>query len=155
MDFSESSNENALPWDEISSVSYDTWDLSFDKKYIATISEKRIKNDSLFNLIDENGKRMKEIRDNTLVSLNYDKYSAEVEKREQESKEYDRIGKDILKLSVDALKSDRAEIQSDTSKKARWDAWLLGLKKDVYLQEAANIMKDIDIYQVQNAKKEE
>jgi carboxyl-terminal processing protease len=155
MDFSESSQENAMPWDEISSVTYDSWDLSFDKNYITTISEKRIKSDSLFNLIDENGKRLKQVRDNTLVNLNYEKYSADVEKREQESKKYDRIGKDILKLSVNVLKTDQLGIQADTSKMARWDAWILGLKKDVYLQEATNILKDIDVYQVKNAKKDE
>jgi carboxyl-terminal processing protease len=155
MDFSETSLDYSMPWDEISSVTYSNWDLSFDKEYITTISEKRIKNDSLFNLVEENGKRLKEIRDNTLVSLNYDKYSAEVEQREQASKKYDRIGKDVLKISVNVLQSDQAGIQSDTSKKARWDAWILGLKKDVYLLEATNILKDIDVYQVQNAKKEE
>jgi carboxyl-terminal processing protease len=155
MDFSETTLENSLPWDEISSVTYEPWDLSYDKNYITTVSEKRIKGDSLFNLVEENGSRLKEIRENTQVSLNYEKYVADVEKREAESQKYDRIGKDTLKLIVDVLKTDLTGMQSDTSKMARWDAWMLELKKDIYLQEATNILKDIDIYQSKNAKKEE
>jgi carboxyl-terminal processing protease len=155
MEFNESFTDYSMPWDEISSLSYSTWDLGFDKQYISTLSEKRINNDTLFNLIEENGKRLKEIRDNTIITLNYNEYAAEIDRREQEGKKYDRIGKDQLNLAVNILKSDKAEIQSDTSKQARWDAWILGLKKDVYLLEVTNILKDIDSYQIQNAKKEE
>ena len=155
MEFNESFTDYSMPWDEISSLTYSTWDLGFDKQYISTLSEKRINNDALFNLIDENGKRLKAIRENTNITLNYDEYAAEVDRREQEGKKYDRIGKDQLNLAVNILKSDKAEIQSDTSKQARWDAWILGLKKDVYLLEVTNILKDIDSYQIQNANKEE
>ncbi len=155
MDFNESFMDNAMPWDEISSVTYSPWDLAYDKLYISTLSEKRIKNDTLFNLIDENGKRMKQIRENTNMTLNYDDYVTEVKKREEEGKKYERIGKDQMNIVVNILQSDEAGIQSDTSKQARWDAWIAGLKKDVYLLEATNIMKDINAYQTQNAKKED
>jgi carboxyl-terminal processing protease len=155
MEFNESFTDYSMPWDEISSLSYSTWDLGFDKQYISTLSEKRINNDTIFNLIEENGKRLKDIRDNTNITLNYNEYAAEIDRREQEGKKYDRIGKDQLNIAINILKSDKAEIQSDTSKQARLDAWISGLKKDVYLLEATNILKDIDSYQIQNAKKEE
>ena len=155
MEFNESFTDNSMPWDEISSLSYSTWDLGFDKQYISTLSEKRINNDTLFTLIDENGKRLKAIRENTNITLNYNEFAAEIDRREQEGKKYDRIGKNQLNLAVNILKSDMANIESDTSKQARLDAWISGLKKDVYLLEAANILKDIDSYQIQNAKKEE
>jgi len=155
MEFNESFTDYSMPWDEISSLSYSTWDLGFDKQYISTLSEKRINNDTIFNLIEENGKRLKDIRDNTNITLNYNEYAAEIDRREQEGKKYDRIGKDQLTIAINILKSDKAEIQSDTSKQARLDAWISGLKKDVYLLEATNILKDIDSYKIQNAKKEE
>jgi carboxyl-terminal processing protease len=155
MEFNESFTDYSMPWDEISSLSYSTWDLGFDKQYISTLSEKRINNDTIFNLIEENGKRLKDIRDNTNITLNYNEYAAEIDRREQEGKKYDRIGKDQLNLAVNILKADMANIESDTSKHARLDAWISGLKKDVYLLEATNILKDIDSYQIQNAKKEE
>jgi carboxyl-terminal processing protease len=155
MEFSESFQDHALPWDEISSVTYSKWDISFDKQYISTLSSKRIKNDTLFNLIEENGKRMKQTRDNTNITLNYKEFCSYYDQREQEGKKFERIGKEPLDLAVKVLAVDQAGIQSDTSKQARWDAWISGLTKDVYLLEATHILKDIDTYQIQNAKKEQ
>jgi carboxyl-terminal processing protease len=155
MEFSESFQDHALPWDEISSVTYSKWDISFDKQYISTLSSKRIKNDTLFNLIEENGKRMKQTRDNTNITLNYKEFCSYYDQREQEGKKFERIGKEPLDLAVKVLAVDQAGIQSDTSKQARWDAWISGLTKDVYLLEATQILKDIDTYQIQNAKKEQ
>jgi carboxyl-terminal processing protease len=155
MDYNESHADYPMPWDEIASLTYDKWDLSFDKTYIGEMSRKRIKNDSLFNLIDENGVRMELLKDSTVFSLNYDKFRSVVDFREKENKKYDRIGKNLLNIDVRIPNPDITEVQSDTSKKARTDAWLLGLKKDVYLVEASNILRDINIYESQNAKKEE
>ena len=155
MDYNESHADYPMPWDEIASLTYDKWDLSFDKNYIGEMSRKRIKNDSLFNLIDENGVRMELLKDSTVFSLNYDKFRSVVDFREKENKKYDRIGKNLLNIDVRIPNPDITEVQSDTSKKARTDAWLLGLKKDVYLVEASNILRDINIYESQNAKKEE
>lgn len=155
MDYNESKADFAMPWDEIAPLVYNPWDLSFDKTYIEDISEKRIKNDSIFNLVEENGERMEKLRDSTLFSLNFDKFKAEIDRRELEGKKFERIGKDTLNMVVKILNADLPEVEADTSKKARIDAWILGLKKDVYLVEAANILKDIEYYQTQNAKKDE
>jgi carboxyl-terminal processing protease len=155
MDYNESKADFAMPWDEIAPLVYNPWDLSFDKTYIEDISEKRIRNDSIFNLVEENGERMEKLRDSTLFSLNFDKFKAAIDKRELEGKKFERIGKDTLNMVVKILNADLPEVESDTSKKARTDAWILGLKKDVYLVEATNILKDIEYYQTQNAKKEE
>ncbi|MBM3437364.1 MAG: tail-specific protease, partial [Bacteroidetes bacterium] len=155
MDYNESKADHAMPWDEIASLTYTPWDLSFDKKYIEEMSEKRIMNDPLFTLIDENGKRMETLRDSTLFSLNYESFRFSLDRREEENKKYDRIGKDTLNLNIRIPASDIADAEADTSKKARTDAWVLGLRKDVYLVEAANILRDINNYEIQNAKKEE
>lgn len=155
MDIGEKDLDNAMPWDEISNLSYTEWDLDFDKEYMIDISNKRILNDSILILIDENGKRMKEIRENTELSLNYADYKNHVEMREAESKKYERIGKDTLGLVIDVLQADLPDVLADTSKKARTDAWILNLKKDVYLSETINVLKDIDNYKTQNARKDD
>ena len=153
MEFGEKYLDYAMPWDEISSLSYDKWELSFDKEYIEDISRKRIINDTLMILVEENGNRLKTIRDNTAFSLNYNDYKNSVEEREEDGKKYERIGKDTLNLAVRVLNADLPEVEADTSKKARTDAWLTGLRKDVYLVEAVNILKDIEEYKMENAGK--
>ncbi len=155
MDFGEKDLDNAMPWDEISAVEWDVWTPTYDPDFIASVSEKRIGEDSLFMLIEENGKRLKKIRDNTIYSLNYDDYKDLITQRENDGKKYKGIGKDTLSLVVNSLQADLPEITADTSKQARTDAWLMGLRKDVYLFEAYHILKDIDAYDEKNAGKEE
>ncbi|MBE9492232.1 MAG: carboxy terminal-processing peptidase, partial [Bacteroidetes bacterium] len=153
MDFGERDLDYAMPWDEISALPYNKWNLSYDKDYIEQISQKRIKNDSILVLIDENGKRFKSIREDTEYSLNYESYSKQLELREKEGEKYDRIGKDTLDLAIEILKADLPEIEADTSSKSRSDAWIIGLKKDIYLVESVNILNDIENYRIENAGK--
>jgi len=153
MEFGEKFLDHAMPWDEITALSYNNWDLTYDKGYINDISRERVKNDTLMILIEENGTRLENIRDNTVISLNYNSYVSSVEEREEEGKKYDRIGKDPLDLAVQVLNADLPDIEADTSKKARTDAWLTELKKDVYLMETVNILKDIEAYKKENAGK--
>ena len=153
MDFGERDLEYAMPWDEISALPYDQWSLSFDKNYIEQISQKRIKNDSVLLLIDENGKRLKSLREEASYSLNYEQYNKQSEMREKEGEKYDRIGKDTLGLAIEVLKADLAAVEADTSSQARSDAWIMGLKKDIYLSETVNILNDIKTYRIENAGK--
>ena len=153
MDFGERDLEYAMPWDEISALPYDQWSLSFDKNYIEQISQKRIKNDSVLLLIDENGKRLKSLREEASYSLNYEQYTQQSEMREKEGEKYDRIGKDTLGLAIEVLKADLAAVEADTSSQARSDAWIMGLKKDIYLSETVNILNDIKAYRIENAGK--
>ncbi len=153
MEFGENHLDYAMPWDEISSLTYDSWDLAYDKGYIEDISNERVKNDTLMMLVQENGNRLKTIRENTVFSLNYDAYKQKVESREKEGKKYERIGKDTLNLAVRVLNVDLPEIEADTSKQARTDAWLTDLRKDIYLLETVNVLKDIEEYKTENAGK--
>ncbi len=155
MDFGEKDLDNAMPWDEISAVEWNNWTPSYDFEFIALLSEKRVGQDTLFALIEENGKRLKKIRDNTVYSLNYDDYNDLITQRESDGKKYKSIGKDTLSLVVNSLQADLPGITADTSKQARTDAWLMGLRKDIYISEAYQIMKDINAYTVKNARKEE
>jgi len=154
MDFGERDLDNAMPWSEIFPLTYNKWTPSYDMDYIEEISKKRIKGDSILVLVDENGKRLKNLRDNTEYSLNYENYKSRIEKREKSGEKYERIGKDTLGLTIEILKTDLPGVEADTSKKARTEAWITGLKKDVYLVEAVNILNDIDNYRSENARKE-
>jgi len=155
MDFGEKDLDYAMPWDEISDLEYEKWIISFDKDYIIELSNKRIKGDELLTLVEENGKRLKEIRDFTNMSLEYNSYKSLIDERQVVAKKYKRIGKDTLDINVAVLQADLTEVMADTSKKARTDAWLVNLQKDVYLNEAYNVLKDISAYKVSNARKED
>ncbi|MCF8369506.1 MAG: carboxy terminal-processing peptidase [Bacteroidales bacterium] len=155
MDFGEKDMDNPLPWTEIKSLTWNPWNAGYDEDYIIDISQKRIQSDTLLQLVEENGKRLKDIRENTSFTLVYDDYELLMKQREEEGKRFDRIGKDSLNISIDLLATDKASMVSDTSKKARSEAWLSGLTKDVYLLGSVNVLKDIESYEAKNAIKEE
>lgn len=135
--------EYPLPWDEYNPAVYEKWVPPYDVKDIITDAKSRIKSDTNFIKIDENGKRMEKIQDETNITLNYEKYHKMNESRTAESKKYERIGKDTLNIVLKFLKADIPDIEADTSRKARSDAWLLNLKKDIYLREAVNVVEVI------------
>ncbi|MBN2174306.1 MAG: carboxy terminal-processing peptidase [Bacteroidales bacterium] len=155
MEFGEKDLDYAMPWDEITPLTWNAWTPTYDEDYILEISKKRIMNDTLLNLIDENGKRLEKIRENATYSLNFNAYEKLQKDREAEGKKYEGIGKNTLNLEIEILADDLPEILADTSKKARTEAWIMDLRKDIYLVEAYNILQDIHSYEVKNARKEE
>ncbi|RLD62408.1 MAG: tail-specific protease [Bacteroidetes bacterium] len=155
MDFGEKDMDNPMPWDEIDALVYSKWTPSYDIKYIEKLSKERISNDTMMQLIDENGERLKEMRDDSEYSLNYAEHKELTDIREEEGKKFERIGKDSLGLVISITKVDMPLIESDTSKKARTDAWLSNMNKDIYLSEAVNILDDIEEYKEKHARKED
>ncbi|NOX47638.1 MAG: tail-specific protease [Chlorobi bacterium] len=155
MDIGEKDMENPMPWDEIGALNYTKWTPSYDMDYIDNLSRERISNDTLMQLVDENGRRLKKIRENTEYTLNYAEYKDLMESREEEGKRFERIGKDTLDLIIEMAEEDLALMESDTSKQARTDAWIMNLKKDIYLSEAVHILDDIEEYQGKHAVKED
>ncbi len=155
MDFGEKDMENPMPWDEIDALVYSKWTPSYDIKYIEELSKERISNDTLMQLIDENGERLKEMRDGSKYSLNYAEHKELTDTRKEEGEKFERIGKDSLGLVISITKVDQPLIESDTSRKARTDAWLQNLNKDIYLYEAVHILDDIEEYQEKHAIKED
>jgi len=155
MDFGEKDLDFAMPWDEIASLEWNPWTTTYDKKYIIGISKERLSENEVLNLVDENGKRLQDIREYTDITLDFDDYSTLIHKREEEAKKYKQIGKETLDINVQVLNADRPEMESDTSKKARNDVWLTDLQKDIYLVEAFNVLKDINDYKLKHAVKEQ
>ncbi len=155
MDFGEKELDYAMPWDEIAPLTWSPWTLSYDKEYILDISNARIRKSDILNLVDENGKRMKDIRENTDLTLNYEDYTDMMVMREESGKKYKQIGKEVLDIQVQSAMADLPAIEADTSKQARTDAWIKDLKKDIYLVEAYHVLKDISDYQVKQALRKE
>lgn len=154
MEFGEKDLDYALPWDEITAVNWEPWTFSFDKEYIVDISHKRIAENEMLQLVDENGQRLKKIRDKTNMTLDFESYASLIKQREEAAEKYKQIGKESFDLSINVLNADIPAMEADTSRKTRTDAWLSELQKDVYLFEAFNVLKDVTDYQVKHAVKD-
>ncbi|MBD0832490.1 carboxy terminal-processing peptidase [Aestuariibaculum sediminum] len=139
----EKDKENPLPWDEIDSADYTPWDY-FDYDAIVKSSEERMKNNSQLKLIEDNAKWVKSKIDETVVSLNFNKYKAELDLNEEEAKRFDAISDYKTNLTFNSTSYERSLFEQDTTdlqeKRKRWHE---SLSQDVYIEEALNVLEDI------------
>jgi len=135
--------DNALEWDQIEKAKYDEWSVNYNENKIIEKSNKRIADNENFNLIDENAKRLKREYDNTLISLNLEKYRADKKIKNEEAQKFKSIGKTENSLKFEILKDDLEIMKTDTVLKTSYENWQKELKKDIELEEAINVMIDM------------
>ena len=144
IDVGEKDKENPLPYDEIDEAQFTVWEYYFD--YDATIqkSQKRMSNNGQLKLIEENAKWVKTKIDETVYSLNYNKYKAQLKANEIESKKYDAISDYDTNLTFDSSSYEKELIAKDTTDlKEKRKRWHQSLSKDVYIEEALNVLDDL------------
>ncbi len=139
----EKDNSNALPWDEIAKTDYTRWKPAYDLDLLRQKEAERIKNNTNFNLINNNAQWLAKQNDKT-YSLNLDKYKQEQKEIQVTVKQNDSLAKLITELPVEALKTDSARyVGADKEKAERYKNWLKSLKTDIYINEATNIIGDM------------
>ncbi len=144
IDFGEKEMDFALPWDEIPAATY-TKKTKYipNYSYIQSKSKERVKEDLTFKQIEEYARWVKEERDQTIESLNYEEFEAHKTKRKDFLDRFEHIGKDTLDIVVVDLAKDAETINADSTKRATTNEWHDGLTKDIYLLESINILKDL------------
>ena len=146
IDVGEKDKENPLPWDEIDAAVYTPWESYFD--YDATIkkSEGRMNNNEQMKLIEENAKWVKSKIDETVFSLNYKKYKDKIELNEEESKRFDAISNYKTNLTFESTSYEKSLIAQDTTDlKEKRERWHESLSQDIYIEEALNVLEDLEI----------
>ena len=143
IDFGEEQEPYALKWDEIKKARYKEWNPTYKLEKVQTETNKRVSKNDTFSSIDENAKRLKKRRDETLYSLNLEEYRTLQRQLEEESKKYENLVKSDETLKIFAVKKDLEEIKADTVKQASFDKFEKELKKDIHLQEAIRIMNQV------------
>ena len=142
VDVGEKDQINPLPWDKIDPVSYDLWYSNTFDKAIA-MSKLRMEKNAQLKLIDDNAKWLKKIRDDNMYHLNFEAYKKDIETREQEAQQFEAISDYQTALSFKSLPYELSQFQKDTILKEKRDRWHTNLSKDVYVEEALNVLKDL------------
>ena len=145
VDVGEKEYDFPMEWSEISPVDYDQNVLQLpDLSNIRAKSLARVSEHETLTLINDNAKRLKQIRDVSEFPLNLDKYAAMIEEREAEADKYtDLMKKKLDRMAVKNLGIDIPVIQADSVKIAKNEEFMEQLSKDVYLEESMKIMKDL------------
>nr|WP_298555216.1 carboxy terminal-processing peptidase [uncultured Algibacter sp.] len=144
IDVGEKDKDNPLPYDEIDAADYTPWNYYFDYDATVNNSKKRMSTNEQLKLIEENAKWVKSKIDETVYSLNYKIYKNQLEANELESKKFDAISNYKTNLTFQSHGFEKALIEQDTTDlKEKRQRWHINLSKDVYVEEALNVLEDL------------
>lgn len=145
IDIGERETDYPMAWSEISPLKYNQNVFKVKHKDILAVnSEKRVKTDETFMLIEENALRLKENRNTKTFPLAFDAFDEMMQERERKSEKFKSLlENEIPNLEALNLPEDMAAIKMDEAKEARNEAWIESIKKDVYIVECLHIMNDM------------
>ena len=151
IDIGEKDQENPLPWDKIDAVDYEVWGNYFDYDTTIEKSKARMAANEQLKLIDDNAKWVKKIRDRESYSLNYENYKKEMELNEEEAKRFEKLSEYKTNLTFSSLPYEVELMDEDSILKEKRDRWHKSLAKDVYIEEALNVLHDLKMtYAIKN-----
>lgn len=152
IDVGERDYPNPLPYDKIDAAKYNVWDGYIDYEETIKQSQERMAQNEQLKLIDENAKWIKEKRDEKVVNLNFDAYSAEIEQRKLETKRFESIDEYDNHLNFQSLPYETALMKQDTTLSAKRKRWHKNLSKDIYVEEAVHVLEDLKLNNIKAGK---
>ncbi len=152
IDIGEKDLENPLPWDKIAPADYKVWDGYIDYEQTINNSNARMAKNEQLQLIEENAKWIKSKQDDSVWPLNLEKYAAKVEQSEAEAKRFDALRDYKTNLVYKSLPYELQEFKNDTVLKEKRERWHEELAKDVYMEEAINVLEDLKTNNIRRGK---
>lgn len=144
--------DNPLPYDKISPAKYDAWDGYIDYEGTIARSKERMAMSEQLQLIDENAKWIKNSREENAVSLNFKAYLADVDRRKEETKKFEKIKDYDNKLSYRSLPYEIELMKQDTTLREKRKRWHKNLAGDIYIEEAVNVLEDLKMSNIRRGK---
>ncbi|EIA09645.1 carboxy terminal-processing peptidase [Flavobacterium frigoris] len=135
--------DNAMPWDKIEPAEYTVWDKTTNFNKAIVNSKKRIEQNPQFKLIEENAKWIDSRSEDNTYSLNMEKFKLAQNAIEETAKKYKPISKYKNALQFASLPYEVLETTKDSILKEKRDRWHESLSKDVYVEEALNVLDDL------------
>ncbi len=143
MDMGEKDQDNPLPWDEIQPATYKEWKNSINYEEIIKLSRNRVNNNPTLKLIDESARWIEKTRSKKVFSLNYKTFKNKMIDNERESKKFDSLSNYKTDLLFSSLSYEFPLMDRDSVLRDNRDRWHESLSKDIYMEEALNVLKDL------------
>ena len=135
--------DNAMAWDKIDAALYTTWERQNNFDTAIANSNKRMTNNKQLQLIDENAKWLFERSEVNTYSLQLKKFKEEQEALEATTKKFKSIVDYKNELKFVSLPYERDAMQTDVTLKEKRERWHESLAKDIYVEEALNVLYDL------------
>ncbi len=141
-EINESFQDNALAWDELESLQYNTWSQAFDVPSLQKKSAARMQNSNYLLGVREEANYLKFIKNQERIPLQYDAFRKDLEEKENKMKKFNDL-EDHVQNNFEILpyKLNKKEAQ-DTIAQKKIEDWHNNLKKDFYIQETLNVLQD-------------
>lgn len=145
IDIGEKDLENPLNWNKIDPARYDNSEKIFNYSQVILNSKNRISQNEYFSIIDQHAKLVKSKQDDKTISLEYSSYKDELENTKSQNDKLKVIEEFsspyFFEWNEINLNSNNAY---DDDMKEKRDRWIESLKNDIYVDEAMNLLKDLN-----------
>jgi carboxyl-terminal processing protease len=135
--------DNAMPWDKIDPAEYTTWNNNSSFNQAIANSKARIAQNPQFKLIEDNAKWIDTKSKENSYSLNIADFKKAQTEVEAEAKKYKPITDYKNSLEFTSLPYEIAEMAKDPTLKEKRESWHQALSKDIYVEEAINVLDDL------------
>jgi len=139
----ERDEKRAMQWDKIDEAPFRATKSILNFDAVVANSQKRLSQNQQFKLIDENAKWINDRKEESVVSLNMEKFLAEQKAIEDATKKFKEISKYKNNLVIGSLPDDAVLMKKDPVFAQKRNDWFEILSKDAYLNEAVNVLADI------------
>jgi carboxyl-terminal processing protease len=152
IDLGEKDQSNPLQWEKISPARYTPWDGYIDYETTIAQSTARMKAHPQIALIDENARWLKEQQEEDQIPLNYQAYVEREEKNKEKSQYFKSKMEYDSKLNFSSLQYEKELFTQDSVLRDKRDRWHKDLARDVYVEEAVNVLEDLKLNNFKKAK---
>ena len=135
--------DNAMPWDKIDPATYSVWTKNAKFEKAIADSKKRIALNPQFKLIEENAKWIDERSKENLYSLKMEAFKKTQKAIEDTNKKFKPISDYDYHAKFTSLPQEAEAMNKDASLKEKRERWHESLSKDIYVEEALNVLDDL------------
>ena len=135
--------DNAMPWDKIDPAQYNVWNHTENFSKAIENSKKRVSQSPEFKLIEENAKWIDQKSKENVYSLKFEDFKKNQKALEEAGKKYKSLADYDYHLKFSSLPIEAEAMKKDASLKEKRERWHESLSKDIYVEEALNVLDDL------------
>lgn len=143
VDIGERDQENPLAWDQIEPAAFKPWSKQIDFDRVISNSNERIQSNPYIKLLEEEAQWIKQQRDDNTAYLGLEEYRKEKEELRQRTDRFKKLDTYDSKLNFSSLKYEEALFLKDSILREKRNRWHKELARDLYVEEAVNVLKDL------------
>ena len=143
VDIGEKDLDNPLTWDKIDPARYNNPYKTFNYSKAISKSIERINQNKFFKIIDEHAKWIKEQQEDKVISLNYESYKNDLKISKSQNDKLKEIENFISPYYFEFSQNTLDDNTFEKDMKEKRNRWIEILRKDIYVDEAINLLKDL------------